>query len=441
MAQGIESFYRHVLTLPADRPDQADIPGDAVLGAGLLDLVRCPTCHGQLRPVVDAWCADGRFKDGALVCDRCACLAATVEDFRLDFHAAGGPVPPARSLDDPGVHRRAVLGEWRVAPTSPPLDIQGSWTPGSPYLVGAGNLGDRLTFTGRFTDLVVRLARTPWSGRVAVFVDGERRPPIDLYEPEGTWVAGVPLVSNAPDRLHTVELVSTGEHAPGAFGSQIHLEELVVKGPIEPGRPFAAPAPINRGNPWSPSMETYLAGVPAGRPVLEIGGGDRRRAVPGHINFEYLPFELADMYGDIHHLPFADDAFDLVCSQAVFEHVNRPFDAARELVRVTRPGGIVFTEVAFLQPVHAVPHHYFNMTTAGVRELFPGCEVLDEGWFGPLSDTVEWLLRAAGLPGRTSPAKLERIVALVRELDPLVDHDSLQAVASGVYVAVRTPTG
>ena len=46
------------------------------------------------------------------------------------------------------------------------------------------------------------------------------------------------------------------------------------------------------------------------------------------------------------------------------------------------------------------------MTTAGVRELFPGCEVLDEGWFGPLSETVEWLLRAAGLPGRTSPARL-----------------------------------
>jgi glycogen synthase len=435
MAEDIVAFYRQVLELPPEPGERIALPDDVVVGAGLLDLVCCPICRGTLRAQPEVLCVDGRIKEGTLVCERCLCLAARIQDFRTDFHVAGQPPP----LHLPAVQVRPILGEWRVPPSAPPLDLQGSWTPGPNHLAGPGNLGDRLRFIGRCTDLVVRFARTPWSGRVGVFVDGDPSSTIDLYEPEGTWVAGVQVLTNAPDHLHTVDLVALGEHSPGAHGNQVHVEELVVKGPLGPGRPFALPAPINRGNPYSAHMERFLELVAPGTPVLEIGGGDRRRAVPGHINFEYLPFELADMYGDIHRLPFADGTFDMVCSQAVFEHVNRPFEAAQELLRVTRPGGVIFTEVAFLQPVHAVPHHYFNMTVAGARELFPGCAVLEEGWFGPLSETVDWMLRAAGLSTKVSPAKLDRIVSLVRALDPLVDHEALEAVASGVYLAVRTP--
>ena len=36
-------------------------------------------------------------------------------------------------------------------------------------------------------------------------------------------------------------------------------------------------------------------------------------------------------------------------------------------------------------------------------------------------------------------ARLDRIVAKVRELDPLVEHADLQAVAAGVHLTVRTP--
>ena len=64
--------------------------------------------------------------------------------------------------------------------------------------------------------------------------------------------------------------------------------------------------------------------------------------------------------------PSRTRTFDIVHSQAVFEHVADPFSAAEELLRVTKPGGIVLTEVAFLQPLHAVPYHFFNMTLWGV---------------------------------------------------------------------------
>lgn len=51
-------------------------------------------------------------------------------------------------------------------------------------------------------------------------------------------------------------------------------------------------------------------------------------------------------------LPFADDTFDLVCSEYVFEHLPKPHQALAEIDRVARPGG----SVVLLVPN---PQHYF----------------------------------------------------------------------------------
>jgi SAM-dependent methyltransferase len=45
---------------------------------------------------------------------------------------------------------------------------------------------------------------------------------------------------------------------------------------------------------------------------------------------------------DAHRLPIADGSLDLVFSSNMIEHVHHPSVAADEMVRVTRPGGIVF---------------------------------------------------------------------------------------------------
>ncbi|KAL1858096.1 putative secondary metabolism biosynthetic enzyme [Diaporthe australafricana] len=44
---------------------------------------------------------------------------------------------------------------------------------------------------------------------------------------------------------------------------------------------------------------------------------------------------------DIHQLPFADGTFDITHCHQVLTHIKAPWDAIRELVRVTKPGGIV----------------------------------------------------------------------------------------------------
>jgi SAM-dependent methyltransferase len=43
--------------------------------------------------------------------------------------------------------------------------------------------------------------------------------------------------------------------------------------------------------------------------------------------------------GDVSHLPFADETFDLVTANMVVEHLAEPADQFREIARVLRPGG------------------------------------------------------------------------------------------------------
>ena len=47
--------------------------------------------------------------------------------------------------------------------------------------------------------------------------------------------------------------------------------------------------------------------------------------------------------GSVHDAPYADDSFDIAISQAVFTHIPNVMGAIREMVRVTRDGGLVIT--------------------------------------------------------------------------------------------------
>jgi SAM-dependent methyltransferase len=109
----------------------------------------------------------------------------------------------------------------------------------------------------------------------------------------------------------------------------------------------------------------------AGGKVLDCGSGLRASVDETVICVEVAPLPTVDVLAANQRLPFRDAVFDAVLSLNVLEHVTDPFACAAELVRVLKPGGVLYCCVPFLQPEHGYPHHYFNATRAGLRQLFP----------------------------------------------------------------------
>ena len=142
------------------------------------------------------------------------------------------------------------------------------------------------------------------------------------------------------------------------------------------------------------------------------------------MQLDVAPLQHVDVIADGMQMPFRDGTFSAILSQAVIEHVTEPQRYVNECRRVLRPGGTMYVEVAFIQPIHQAPHHYFNVTPFGLRYLLRDWKILDMGTVGTFRDTIAWLSRAAGISVR--PPTSEPI------------RTRMPMVASGVYaIAIR----
>jgi SAM-dependent methyltransferase len=78
-----------------------------------------------------------------------------------------------------------------------------------------------------------------------------------------------------------------------------------------------------------------------------------------------------------------DNQFDLVYSHQVLEHLPKPWIAAKEMVRVLKPGGMgLHTSCAF-NPRHGLPafNDYYRFLPDGMAQLFDGVNILlKQGW-------------------------------------------------------------
>ena len=102
--------------------------------------------------------------------------------------------------------------------------------------------------------------------------------------------------------------------------------------------------------------------------------------------------------GDVQHLPFDDQSFDIVLSTEVIEHLRSPATGVQELARVLRPGGTL---------VLSTPNHAWHwlVTMANVLRLRPyeGLEnwaSWDElrGWVRQSGVAIEQMLGFNALP-------------------------------------------
>lgn len=114
----------------------------------------------------------------------------------------------------------------------------------------------------------------------------------------------------------------------------------------------------------------YLAGrVPAGASVLEVGCGSAKLSallaargarvtgldmLPAALaaarqNFDYMQAPGNLLQADAFHLPFAENQFDVVLSTGLLEHFADPTPVLREMKRVLRRGGLLFSDIAPLK--------------------------------------------------------------------------------------------
>jgi glycosyltransferase involved in cell wall biosynthesis/SAM-dependent methyltransferase len=105
-------------------------------------------------------------------------------------------------------------------------------------------------------------------------------------------------------------------------------------------------------------------------PVLHLSAGGTAERFEHVVEVEAAVFRHTDVIADSHRLPFADETFEAVIALNAFEHYRDPWQAAREIYRVLRPGGHVLIHTAFLQPLHEAPWHFYNCTRYGLEQWF-----------------------------------------------------------------------
>ena len=122
--------------------------------------------------------------------------------------------------------------------------------------------------------------------------------------------------------------------------------------------------------------------------ILDVGCGENPR---GEVNVDIYLNEIHPNTGrfidakipnpvkaDAHHLPFRENAFALVYSRSMLEHIENPTKALLEMIRVASD------EVFFI-----VPHRFFR------RSLFRGQPKVHIHFFSTL-ETKKWVKKLIG---------------------------------------------
>lgn len=127
--------------------------------------------------------------------------------------------------------------------------------------------------------------------------------------------------------------------------------------------------------------------------VLNVGSGTGRLG-DNVINLEIGIFPEVDVVGNGENLPFVDECFDVMYSNALLEHLPEPEIVVCEMKRILKKGGLIWGFVPFLQPYHGYPYDYQRYTLTGIEHIFgKHFKLLQKGiWSGP-SSAVAWILR------------------------------------------------
>ena len=188
----------------------------------------------------------------------------------------------------------------------------------------------------------------------------ERGVPVFIDRQNDTYVENYDRISS--DHIASIERGSGNPFIDSNVWTQIERNTL------EQGKQYV-----------QPGMTVLDVGVGTGR-LLSHFPEARRYGIDVSINYvERLVDSGAKVaVGNLEELPYVDGAFDVVFCTDVLEHVENLLLAAKELIRVTKPGGVLIIRVPYREDLSQYlqgdyPYrfaHLRNFDEHGLRLLF-----------------------------------------------------------------------
>lgn len=261
----------------------------------------------------------------------------------------------------------------------------------------------------------------------------------DLFCPECNRhypsVDGIPILLNEADSVfQTSDYLDPGRAYGGASSYAGHLDKRTGIRQLYRRLLYrlSEAGPPRRDYDVGNAVDHIHASLPGAR-ILVVGAGDTSLA--GSVVYTDVAFgKNVTCIADAHDLPFLDQSFDACVACAVLEHVADPYRCVDEMIRVLRPGGFVYAETPFMQPVHMREHDFTRFTFLGHRRLFRRFDEIRSGIVGGPGMSAGQMLRYAivASSGRPVLRKWLRLVSLLLTY-PLRWLDLLSYAKPGGY--------
>jgi hypothetical protein len=113
-----------------------------------------------------------------------------------------------------------------------------------------------------------------------------------------------------------------------------------------------------------------------------------RRGSPEFMGIDVADGPNVDLVADLcdpdfgKHHPTLLSRFGWVICGALLEHVKDPFQCARNVELLVKPGGHLFYQGPWIWGYHPYPDDYFRYTISALRELFPNIEWTEWAYSG-----------------------------------------------------------
>lgn len=137
--------------------------------------------------------------------------------------------------------------------------------------------------------------------------------------------------------------------------------------------------------------------LPTSATIVDVGAKDAKGKTAAKWHGRYISLDIAfspelDVVGDAHALPFKTGSVDAVFCVSVLMHCYQPCQVLSEILRVLKPGGLVYISTSFVYRTAADPVDYYRFLATGLQRLCEGFEPIQTGFNrGPASSMADML--------------------------------------------------